>query len=122
MWSKMASQNGVQKCIKQVVVKSVEVGSEMVVIWEPSLVKKSSKKGFKNRPQNDQPQLRLPRALRGRGPAVSGENAGEVVVVGVVCRMWPRTKRNVVEAKELIKRCGKSSAGPSEGAPTPKKI
>ena len=65
------------------------------------------KKGFKNRHQHNQPQRRLPPALRGRGVAVSGENAGEVVVVGVVCRMWPRTKRkNVVEARELVKDRG----------------
>ena len=48
---------------------------------------KNANKVFKNRPQHNQPQLRLPRALKGRGVAVSGENADEVVVVGVVCRM-----------------------------------
>ena len=42
--------------------------------------------------------------------AVPGENAGEVVVMGVVCRMWPRTKRlNEVEArgfvKEVVEEC-----------------
>ena len=33
---------------------------------------------------------------------MAGENAGEFVVVGVVCRMWPRTKSNVVEVKEFV--------------------
>ena len=80
--------------------------------------KSQQKKGLKNRPQHNQPQLRLPRALRGRGPAVSGENAGEVVVVGVVCRMWPRTKRNVVEAKGLVKDRGRAVLGlPKEPQP-----
>ena len=32
--------------------------------------------------------LRLSRAEAGR----AGENAGEVIVEGVVCHMWPRTK------------------------------
>ena len=76
------------------------------------------KKMFKNRPQHNQPQLRLPPALRGRGVAVSGENAGEVVVVGVVCHMWPRTKRNVVEAKGLVKDVGRAVLGlPKEPQP-----
>ena len=65
-------------------------------------------KGLKNRPQHNQPQLRLRPALRGRGVAVSGENAGEIVVVRVVCRMWPRTKRGTdeVEARGLFKDRG----------------
>ena len=53
---------------------------------------------------------------------MSGENAGEVVVVGVVCRMWPRTKRNAVEAKEFVKDRGRAVLGlPKEPQP-PKKI
>ncbi len=53
--------------------------------------------------------------------AVSGENAGEVVVVGVVCRMWPRTKRNVVEARDVVKDVGRAVLGlPKEPQP-PKK-
>ena len=82
---------------------------------------KSVKKEHKNRPQHNQPQLRLPGALRGRGPAVSGENAGEVVVVGVVCHMWPRTKRNVVEAKDVVKDVGRAVLGfPKEVQGPPK--
>ena len=50
--------------------------------------------------------------------AVSGENAGEVVVVGVVCRMWPRTKRNVVEARDVVKDVGRAVLGlPKEPQP-----
>ncbi len=48
----------------------------------------------------------------------AGENAGEVVVVRVVCRMWPRTKRNVVEARELFKDVGRAVLGlPKEPQP-----
>ena len=83
--------------------------------------RKSSKKGLKNRPQHNQPQLRPPRALRGRRVAVPGENAGEVVVVGVVCHMWPRTKRNEVEARGKFKDVGRAVLGlPKE--PQPPKI
>ena len=53
---------------------------------------------------------------------MSGENAGEVVVVRVFCRMWPRTKRNVVEAREFVKDVGRAVLGlPKEPQP-PKKI
>ena len=44
-----ASQNGVQKYIKKMVAKSVEVGPKMVPFWEPSLVKKSLKRGSTKR-------------------------------------------------------------------------
>ena len=52
---------------------------------------------------------------------MSGENAGEVVVVGVVCRMWPRTKRNVVEARDVVKDVGRAVLGlPKEPQPQKK--
>ncbi len=53
--------------------------------------------------------------------AVSGENTGEVVVVGMVCHMWPRTKRNVVEARDVVKHVGRAALGlPKEPQPQKK--
>ena len=82
---------------------------------------RSLTKKLENRPQHNQPQLRVtPPALRGRGPAVAGETAGEVVVVRVVCHMWPRTKggRNEVEARGVVKDGGRAVLGlPKEPQP-----
>ena len=54
------------------------------------------------------------------GPGCAGENAGEVVVEEVVCRMWPRMKqrRNEVEAKGFVKDVGRAVLGLPKEPPT----